>query len=573
MDVVKDDFTLESRTVGALPIINDYLDRLRLPALLQTYLDKADPRSEIPPDKVLLLLIRNLVIDRQPLYNLSAWARGRLPMTTGFTESELDHLNDDRVGRALDRLFDADRAAMLTDLILHLIPSFEVRMDELHNDSTSLTLHGAYRDANGDPMRGKTTVQAARGYNKDYRPDLKQLLWILTVSSDGGVPVHFKVCSGQTEDSSTHIETWNRLRDLVGHPEFVYVADSKLCTRENLRHIDERGGRFVTILPRSRKEDARFREWLVSHTPPWDPITPRRQSDGPPELVAAMESPIPEIDGFRLVWYVSSLKRERDAEWRDTRLSRTLEELGAFQIKLSGPKCRYHHKKSVAAFVESILAKQQTADFVRYQIGVSQEIKYHTVQRGKMTRKYRRGAKTRFSLEWEVDAQKIRAVSRSDGVFPLVTNCRAWSALDLYEAYKTKQPVVEKRHDLLKNILEATPAYLKNMGRLEALLFLEFIALMTHALIERQMRKQMQTDQIESVPLYPEERSCKAPTATRLIELFESIQCHRLKRDHQLVQEFPPELSDFQKDMARLAGPGPDVYKNLKISEKNSGHP
>lgn len=570
MDDVKENFTLESRTVGVLPIINDYLERLRVHSLLQAYLEEPDPRSEVSPQKVLLLLVRNLVVDRQPLYNLSTWARSRLPATTGLTESEIDHLNDDRVGRALDRLFDADRAAMLTELVLHMLQTFDVQMHELHNDSTSLTLHGAYRDANGEPMRGKDTVQAARGYNKDHRPDLKQLLWILTISSDGNVPVYFKVCSGQTEDSSTHLDTWNRLRDFVGHPDFVYVADSKLCTRENLRYIDGQSGKFVTILPRSRKEDARFRAWLVNHTPHWDPIVQRpdpRRCNGPPEMVAAQESPIPEIDGFRLVWFLSSWKMERDAEWREACLSKTADELDAFQVRLSGRRCRFRSKQSVSAFIESILAKHQTADYVRYQIRVSQEIKYHTVQRGPVTRKYRRGAKTRFTVEWKLDSEKIRAASRSDGVFPLVTNCREWSALDVFNAYKTKQPAVEKRHDLFKNILETTPVYLKNIGRLEALLFLEFIALMVHALLERQLRKQMVNQAIETIPLYPEARACKAPTAERLIELFEPIQAHRLKKGQGLVQIFPPELSDFQKEMVSMAGPGPDVYDHLDLYE------
>jgi hypothetical protein len=49
---------------------------------------------------------------------------------------------------------------------------------------------------------------------------------------------------------------------LVGRHDFLYVADSKLCTREQMGHIEGHGGRFITVLPRSRSEDGRLREWI-----------------------------------------------------------------------------------------------------------------------------------------------------------------------------------------------------------------------------------------------------------------------------------------------------------------------
>ncbi|MFP3616118.1 hypothetical protein SB778_39460, partial [Paraburkholderia sp. SIMBA_050] len=92
--------------------------------------------------------------------------------------------------------------------------------------------------------------------SKDHRFDLKQLLFILTISADGNIPVAFRCTDGNTSDSRTHIETWNTLRMLAGRSDFLYVADSKLCSRDSLDHIDRAGGRFVTVLPRTRLEDA-----------------------------------------------------------------------------------------------------------------------------------------------------------------------------------------------------------------------------------------------------------------------------------------------------------------------------
>ncbi|MBE7522122.1 MAG: hypothetical protein HS109_07030 [Burkholderiales bacterium] len=134
----------------------------------------------------------------------------------------------------------------------------------LHNDSTSIAFCGQYRAATGRELRGRTAPAIAFGFSKDHRPDLRQLLFILTVTAEG-VPASFRCADGNTSDSVTHVQTWEALRAVAGRADFLYVADSKLCSYENMRHIDAAGGRFVTVMPRSRQEDARFRQWIQTH--------------------------------------------------------------------------------------------------------------------------------------------------------------------------------------------------------------------------------------------------------------------------------------------------------------------
>ena len=51
----------------------------------------------------------------------------------------------------------------------------------MHNDSTSISVQGLYRDADGTPQGGKATPVITFRHSKNHRPDLKQLVWILTV--------------------------------------------------------------------------------------------------------------------------------------------------------------------------------------------------------------------------------------------------------------------------------------------------------------------------------------------------------------------------------------------------------
>jgi hypothetical protein len=260
-------FELDTELVGALPIINHFCERLGLTGLLKAFLPHDDARLKLAPASAIGVMVRNLVLHREPVYALGKWAAPFDPGLLGLAPDEAGLLNDDRVGRMLARLFDADRASLLTRLVLDAVTEFGIDLSHLHNDSTSITFTGSYADADGHTRGGKKTAKITRGHNKDHRPDLKQLVWILTVSADGAVPITYRVADGNTCDDLTHIDTWDHLVALVGRSDFLYVADCKLATRENMDHIDSHQGRFLSVLPASRKKDKRFRDWIVDNNP------------------------------------------------------------------------------------------------------------------------------------------------------------------------------------------------------------------------------------------------------------------------------------------------------------------
>lgn len=558
-------FDLNSHFLGALPIVNRFLARLQVESLLQCRLEPPDPRRKIPAAQVLMALLRNLVVSRVPLYSMAEWAGSMMPEALGLSADQVAVLNDDRIGRALDDLFDCDRQALLTHFVLRMVPEFRIGLEELHNDSTSLTLQGEYRQGDGRRVRGKPTLRVTFGYNKDHRADLKQLLWILTVSSDGAVPVHFKITDGNIEDSTTHIETWNLLRQLVGSSQFLYVADSKLCTSDNLRHIDQEHGGFITVLPQSRKEDALFREWLSSHDPQWQEIAcflRPGQSPAEADVIQAMESPIPEANGFRLLWFLSSHKCQRDAEIRQDAILRCVKELEKLKARLDGPRCRIKHMRVVTEAVEQILEQTGCRRWIEYTVDRTHELTWRHETRKCRGSHIKRcvGSILRFELAWKFNQENIRKDSRCDGISPLVTNRRDLSPLQIYSACHRNHSFLELRHDLLKHTLQVVPAYIHSVSRLEALLFLEYIAIAVHALIERGLRLAMQKRQLEEIPLYPEARECRAPTAARLFDVFEHLAIHDLIADGRTIQRFQPQLTKLQLDLLDLLGMPAGIY-------------
>ncbi len=161
-------YRVETERLGALPILNHFLVRLGLEDRLQRALATLETWTEVPTAKILGVVLRILCLRREPLYAVGEWTRPYAWNVLGLTdETAREHLNDDRVGRALTRLFFADRATLLNDVVLAMIKAFDIDCSQLHNDSSTITLHGGYPEAIGRPRGGKPTAQITCGHNKE----------------------------------------------------------------------------------------------------------------------------------------------------------------------------------------------------------------------------------------------------------------------------------------------------------------------------------------------------------------------------------------------------------------------
>ena len=122
--------TLESLEVGAVPILNTFLQRLQLRELFAQHLPPRPPRPgrepALPPATVLLVLLRNILLSRQPLYAIPQWLQSFVPELFDLSSSQLSLFNDDRIGRALDWLHNGPHAALLTDVTLQAIRAFDI---------------------------------------------------------------------------------------------------------------------------------------------------------------------------------------------------------------------------------------------------------------------------------------------------------------------------------------------------------------------------------------------------------------------------------------------------------------
>lgn len=95
-----------------------------------------------------------------------------------------------------------------------------------------------------------------------------------------------------------------------------------------MEHVDSRGGRFVTVLPRSRKEDGFMRDWAQTNAPEWSEAhrQPGKRQGDPDQVWWTAPSPIPSAEGYRIIWARSSAQIGRDAQARQDRIERGIVE-------------------------------------------------------------------------------------------------------------------------------------------------------------------------------------------------------------------------------------------------------
>jgi len=231
-----------------------------------------------------------------------------------------------------------------------------------------------------------------------------------------------------------------------------------------------------------------------------------------------------------LIWFHSSHKRQRDFQSRQDAINRALKGLSELKAKLEGPRCRYSTKQGVADAAEKLVHEAGASQWLAYEIEECKEESFLQETRGcpGNSTRWRRKVKIRYRLSWNSRTDRIasdrayrQAGARTDGIFPLVTNDRKASMLEVLTAYKSKQP-----------------------------------------LIERHLRMAMANQKIKKLPLYPEGRQCRTPTMARLIDNFEALQRHVLLKGRTVIQQFAPELTDLHRKLLDLLGLSTNAYQN-----------
>ncbi len=546
---------LETRfkQVDVLPMVKYYMDELDLFNLFTKYVPS--PEGNIADHaESLCILTANIICDNRPLYKIQDWLRH---YSDGLVEEPIEAslFNDDRLARALSALFRADRNSLMTEASCSAISVHHLLTDQIHNDSTSVTFIGKYETP--DPE----AVNLRQGHNKDFRPDCKQVVFGLNITADGNVPISYQLFDGNTADDVTHMPNWNGLRSLLDKEDFIYIADCKLCSKENLMHISSNGGYFITIIPKNRNEYKQFIKYLKKNDVKWEDAFGIESSRKKGEInVYRTYEGERTKEGFRVIFVHSSSKQKEDESRRQNQIEKVFSKLEELSLKLNA----YHlkTKKEIKSAIDKIC--KDVKEFIDVKIITERKQVKVKVSPGRpsVNSVYKNKWEITYRIEWKLDEQAIVEASRTDGIFPLITNTES-EAGEVLRKYKN-QPFLEKRIYTKKSVLEVAPVFLKKEHRIEAMLFLYFIALMIVSLIERKIRMNMMSENIEKLPILPQKMNTKKPTWNNIRYFFRNVHYSQIIRNGVCIQAVVKGVSVLHELINRLLEIPEDVYKSLQ---------
>ena len=198
----------------------------------------ADPHAGVPWEKVLQVLTINRLLD--PGSELAVHRRW-------FVSSALDELlgvdfavaAKDRLYRCLDRLV-AHKEALFQFLQQRWKTLFDARFDILLYDLTSTYFEGLCENI----------PKARHGYSRDGRPDCRQVVIALVVTTDG-LPLAYEVFAGHTTDKTTLKEFLAKIERLYGKARRVWVMDRGVPTQATLADMRADAVAYLVGTPKS----------------------------------------------------------------------------------------------------------------------------------------------------------------------------------------------------------------------------------------------------------------------------------------------------------------------------------
>ena len=420
---------------------------------------------------------------------------------------QADDLNDDVLGRCLDALFEADVSVLYQVIAEKVVDRLGLVSSAVHLDITSFHVDGAYDMADGE-QTGR--LQLVRGYSRDHRPELNQVILELLCENQAGIPVYMQALSGNTNDTKAFAEMARKhIQSLKAAQQSRYlVGDAALYTAETLQQLHHQQQLFVSRVPLSIREAKQQVQALDAAA-----LEPLGEGYFGRWLDADYAG-VPQR--WLLVRSEQATKREQHTLDKNL-LKESTRELKAF-AKLCQKRfaCRADAEQALRDF-ESRLT------LLRIEAGQClAEPVYASAGRPKQGQEPER-------IDYILVGQPVTCLDRVDdaeaqtGVFILATNdlSETLTMAELLATYKAQQKV-ERGFRFLKSPEFLTSSlFLKKPERIEALLMVMTCSLMIYAALEHRIRQGLKA-QDKSIPDM-KKKPTQTPTARWVFLCFGGI--------------------------------------------------
>jgi transposase len=423
------------------------------------------------------------------------------------------HLNDDALGRCLDALFATGVSPLYQVLAENVVSDLGLNGQALHLDITSFHLDGRYKH---DDQEETSRIQLVKGYSRDHRPDLNQVVLELICESEAGLPVFMQALSGNTNDQRAFSDVIrHHINSLQAAQQSRYfVGDAALYTAESIQGLHQQSKLFVSRVPMTLKEAKQQVSTLDLKT---------------------LE---PMGNGYHGDW-VESAYADVPQRWlrvhSEQAAAREQKTLHKRFLKESQKELKRFQQLTKTAFACQKDAERALEDCVHQLTFLNIDQPDYQAQPV-----YRRSGRPRkneipIRIDYYLTGQPYLCLKRVEeakaqaGVFILATNdlSDTLGMLELLNTYKSQQSV-ERGFRFLKSPDFLTASlFLKKPERIEALLMVMTCSLMIYAALEHRIRQGLK-EQNRDIPDM-KRKPTQNPTARWVFQCFGGI--HALQVD------------------------------------------
>jgi len=472
------------------------------------------------------------------ILNGLGYANKRLYLTPSFFEKKAcsvllgsditpEKINDDSLSRTLDAAYTFGVSKLFTHISAKSVEVLGLECKQLHLDSTSFHVDGVY---NSNEEKPEKVVHITKGYSRDYRPELNQVILNLIVENVAGIPLYMQPLSGNTNDkegfgaiAKEHIASLKHAQENA-----LLVADSALYTAETIQTLAEQKRPFITRVPSTIKEAKTLLASINDHN--------LKVID---ENYRYYET-VSEYADVAQRWFVIESKaayaKESKTALKNVEKLREKEEKQFDKLTKEIFYCEAEAIKSLNTFQNTLKSSMLHDTQILSIAGYS-----------KPGRPFKEQKPDQFTYTIQGRLQKNETYEKQkidqSGYFILATTTDL-SASELLKEYKSQQRVERGFRFLKSPEFLADAFYLKKPERIEAMLMIMTLCLLVYCALEHTIRKRLKESDtfIEDQLKKPTQN----PTARWVFETFYEIQyviipqlskivLANLKRENRLV--------------------------------------
>lgn len=449
-------------------------------------------RRNVSPGGLAKVLVLSTFLDiRAPLSNVQ----------TRFTnidvgcligeEIESKDINAFNLGRALDTISEVDYDAIYETTALTAIHLYDIPTERYHSDTTTISFYGEYdmTDIDLTEQEKEELLKIERGYNKDGKPECKQVL-VGQVVNEFGIPIISRAMDGNTSDVEWNKKSLEYLAKIQkdGFKKGIYVADCKMVVDDIISSMknEETAIQFVSRCPENFEDklQSRIIKQAYSDSKEWEDLGSFHSgANATKYLGKSYIETICEQPMRLLVLQTSSLdgKGERELLKKENAIKPLIASLEKREFV-----CKADAEKEIELFKK------------RKELKLFDSV---CVVEKQITEKWPRGRRKADAKPKIIEDYKIKVVDvtrneesclifeQDKSCFVIISNViDGVSNKDLLGIYKGQQ-VVENSFRLLKEPQLASVIYLKNPKRIAVLTMLLTFSLLIRAIIQYRMRE------------------------------------------------------------------------------------